>query len=77
MSRYLLALLLCSFIVTAAWSQDPELETSDPDESQPGDEVAEPDDSDLDEQEYLDEDDDFRPSDEISTDQSIAFPTDI
>jgi len=77
MSRYLLALLICSFIVTAAQSQDSVPESSDSDESQVEEEVAEKDDSDLDVQDYLDDDDDFRPSDEIPADQSIAFPTDI
>ncbi len=77
MSRYLIALLLCSFLATAVWSQDSDPESSDPDESQAEEDVAEQDDSDLDEQIYLDDDDDFRPSDEISADQSIAFPTDI
>lgn len=77
MSRYLIALLLCSFLVTAAWSQDSDPETGDPDESQAEEDVAGQDESDLDEQNYLDDDDDFKPSDEISADQSIAFPTDI
>jgi len=76
-SRYLTALLLCLILVTAAWSQDSDSETSDPDESQSEENVAEQDDSELDEQIYLDDDDDFKPSDEISADQSIAFPTDI
>ena len=41
------------------------------------DEAEDVDDSDLDDQTYSDVDDDFRPSEEIPADQSIAFPTDI
>ena len=35
------------------------------------------DDSDLDEQGYENQDDDFKPSEDIPADQSVAFPTDI
>ncbi len=45
----------------------------------PTQEEAEPefDETGLDEQGFEDRDDDFRPSEEIPTDQSIEFPTDI
>ena len=69
-------------LATASWAQD-----ADPDEGTEveetqveADEVAEAedvDDSDLDEQTYSDADDDFRPSEDIPADQSIAFRTDI
>ena len=79
MTRYIIALLACRAMAQAAWPQDAADEAADAAETQ---ESAEPeadevDDSDLDEQVYEDIDDDFRPSEEISTDQSIAFPTDI
>ncbi len=81
MNRILLGLLLCTVIGMPAWSQDtaaedPQGEDAETLEEQQPD-VDEVDDSDLDEQVYTDTDDDFRPSEEISTDQSIAFPTDI
>ncbi len=75
--RYLIALLLGSFLVVSAWSQDSEPQPGDTDESQVEEEAVEQDDSDLDEQSYSDDDDDFRPSEDIPADQSIAFPTDI
>jgi len=40
-------------------------------------EAEEFDEAGLDEQGFSDEDDDFRPSEVIPTDQSIDFPTDI
>jgi hypothetical protein len=74
-------MLAAIFLTTAAWSQEeqaandeaPEAEASieEPEETEEIDETG------LDEQVYDDLDDDFRPSEEISTDQSIAFPTDI
>ncbi len=77
MPRYLIALLLGSFLVVSAWSQDSEPQPGGADEAQVEEEAQEQDDSDLDEQSYADDEDDFRPSEEISADQSIAFPTDI
>ena len=79
MTRYIIALLAGLAMAQVAWSQDAADEAADAADTQ---EAAEPqadeiDDSDLDEQVYEDIDDDFRPSEEISTDQSIAFPTDI
>ena len=79
MARYIITLLACFALTPVAWSQDA---TDDDTNAEETTEAAEPDaaevdDSDLDEQIYEDVDDDFRPSEEISTDQSIAFPTDI
>ena len=74
MTRYIIALLACLTLSHAAWSQDAADEEAEVGETEA---AAEVDDSDLDEQVYEDVDDDFRPSEEISTDQSIAFPTDI
>lgn len=46
-------------------------------ESGPEEEAEEFDETGLDEQGFSNEDDDFRPSEVIPTDQSIEFPTDI
>jgi len=87
--RYLLALLFGIFLGVSALAQDTEAEDVDADDStieaEQADETesteevddSDLDDSDLDEQVYEDADDDFRPSEEIPADQSIAFPTDI
>jgi hypothetical protein len=70
-------------LATAAWAQDEPAESEDAPaaeetaEEQAEAEAEEIDETGLDEQVYDDLDDDFRPSEEISTDQSIAFPTDI
>ena len=75
MHRYLLTLLLAALFAASAWSQDSE---SGEDEDSADTPAETEDDSDLDEQGFAnDEDDDFIPSEDISTDQSIAFPTDI
>ena len=81
--KQLITLLLALFLATVSWSQDAEDpghteaeatelgETSDPGEEE--------DDADLDEQGYVpeEEEDDFIPSQEVTADQSIAFPVDI
>ncbi|MEE8527102.1 MAG: hypothetical protein V3S70_00895 [Gammaproteobacteria bacterium] len=81
--KQLITLLLALFLATVSWSQDAEDpghteaeatelgETSDPGEEE--------DDADLDEQGYVpeEEEDDFIPSQEVSADQSVAFPVDI
>ena len=82
MHRFLIALLLGTMLAAASWAQD-----ADPDEGAEAEETQveadevdaaeDVDDSDLDEQTYSDADDDFRPSENIPADQSIAFPTDI
>ena len=84
MRRFLLMLLLGTMFATTSWAQEAESdEGSEAEETRvEADEVAEAeaedvDDSDLDEQTYSDADDDFRPSEDIPADQSIAFPTDI
>lgn len=75
MHRYLLTLLLATLFAVSAWSQDSE---SGEDEANADTPAETEDDSDLDEQGFADdEDDDFVPSEDIPTDQSIAFPTDI
>ncbi len=66
---------------TSGWAQDTELleETSEEDaaEDSPAQE-PEADDIDVNDGSYLDEEEeDFRPSEEITSDQSIPFPTDI
>ncbi len=89
--KQLITLLLALFLATVSWSQDAEDpghteaeatelgETSDPGEEE--DDVAsseEEDDADLDERGYdPEEEDDFIPSQEVSADQSLAFPVDI
>ena len=79
MTRYLIALLACLILSQAAWPQETANEDAGAEETEAAaePEAADADDSDLDDQVYEDVDDDFRPSEEISTDQSIAFPTDI
>lgn len=81
--KQLITLLLALFLASVSWSQDAEEpgeteaaatrvdETSDPGEEE--------DDADLDEQGYglEEEEDDFIPSQEVSADQSLAFPVDI
>ena len=52
---------------------EPEPET----ESEPEEEPVEYDETGLDEQGFADQDDDFDPTEEIPTDQSIDFPADI
>ena len=87
MKRLLLILGLAALLSVTAWSQE---ESQEPEEAETNEAAetaetaetdAEPeedaDDADLDEQGFADEDDDFRPSEEIPADQSIAFPTDI
>jgi hypothetical protein len=85
MMKYLITLLLALFLASVSWSQDSE-ESSDTEseatEATEATEVAdvaeEEDDSDLDEQGFEQEDeDDFTPSQDVSADQSLAFPVDI
>ena len=80
--RYLfLAVLMSVAFATSGWAQDTELleETSEEDAAEDSP-VQEPeaDDIDVNDGSYLDEEEeDFRPSEEIPADQSIPFPTDI
>ena len=63
-------------LASISWSQDSE-ESSDT-EAEVAEVAEEEDDSDLDEQGFEQEDqDDFTPSQEVSADQSLAFPVDI
>jgi len=80
--RHLIILLSALFLASVSWSQeaqDPaaetEAEASETSEASDDEE----DDSDLDEQGYAgeEEEDDFIPSQEVTADQSIAFPVDI
>jgi hypothetical protein len=77
--RFLITLFLGTILAAASWAQDADSdEAVVTEETQvEADEADTEDDSDLDEQTYSDADDDFRPSEDIPADQSIAFPTDI
>ncbi len=81
MHRFLLMMLLVSMFAVAAWSQeDQDAEADETVQPQPEDEadVEEKDEDVVDDEYYQDVDDkDFRPSEDIPADQSIAFPTDI
>ena len=92
MKRYVLAILLGMSLSVAAWPQDAGQDTTgdtdtaaqpqaagkpaDQSDDQKGQADAK-DDGDLDEQGYQNQDDDFKPSEDIPADQSVAFPTDI
>lgn len=79
MMKHLITLLLALFLVSVSWAQDSQESSDTEAEVAEVAEVAEEeDDSDLDEQGYGQEDeDDFTPSQEVSADQSLAFPVDI
>ena len=84
MKRYVLAILLGMSLSVAAWPQDAGQDTTgvtDTSAQPQGDDqkgqADAKDDSDLDEQGYQNQDDDFKPSEDIPADQSVAFPTDI
>lgn len=73
-----LVMILGLVLVAAAWAQEEVPEEEQTETTEVAEEATEEvDDSDLDEQGYEDLDDDFRPSEEIPADESIAFPTDI
>ena len=75
-----LVLILTSIFAVTAWSQDSKTDSDTDTIATPQEQIEdeEQDDADLDEENYRDaEEDDFRPSESISADQSIAFPTDI
>jgi hypothetical protein len=60
------------------WAQEEDAKPDEPDTTEESQiEAEEIDETGLDEQGFSDEDDDFRPSEDIPADQSIAFPTDI
>ncbi len=87
MHRFLLMILLIGLFAVAAWAQeDPDAEidetvqpeTEDEAEAEAEAEAEEQDENLVDDEYYQDVDDkDFRPSEEVPADQSIAFPTDI
>ena len=87
MHRLLLLILLVGMFAMTAWSQeDAGAEAEEADQSEPEPEpvaeaaveVDEQEDIVIDDEYYQDVDDkDFRPSEDIPADQSIAFPTDI
>lgn len=82
MMRHLIILLSALFIASVSWSQeaqDPAAETEAQASESSDASDDEEDDSDLDEQGYAgeEEEDDFIPSQEVTADQSIAFPVDI
>jgi hypothetical protein len=81
MHRYLLTILLL-FACTGAWAQasaaQDDTEARESQESEEADAADEADDLDLDEESYMDaEEEDFVPSEDIPADQAIPFPTDI
>ena len=77
MYRYLLTMLIALLLATSAMSQDSESEAEEP-ATASEEEGTEPDDAALDDENYLDaEEEDFVPSEDIPTDQAIPFPTDI
>ncbi len=81
MHRFLLMMLLVSMFAVTAWSQeDLDAEADETGQPQSEDEAddEEQDENVVDDEYYQDVDDkDFRPSEDIPADQSIAFPTDI
>lgn len=89
MTRFLPALILGVSIAGPAWAQQTDEQVDGAEVAEDADlvtdeatdeteaETEEFDEAGLDEQGFSDEDDDFRPSEIIPTDQSIDFPTDI
>jgi hypothetical protein len=81
MTKSSLIVLLGYFLASAAWPQEspPEREPDAAEVVEPAvaGEVEEIDDSDLDEQTYDEDDDDFIPSEEIPADEPIPFPSNI
>ena len=81
--RFLLMILIIGMFAVAAWAQeDLDAEADETVQPETGDEAEaeadEQDDNVDDDEFYQDVDDkDFRPSEDIPADQSIAFPTDI
>ena len=81
MHRFLLMILLISMFAVAAWAQedpDAEIDETVQPETEDEAEAEEQDENLVDDEYYQDVDDkDFRPSEDVPADQSIAFPTDI
>jgi len=85
---YLIIALMALFLAVPATAQEgdapPPAKSADPvddadqaDQSDESEESGELDDSDLDEQTYEEDDDDFVPTEEIPADVPIPFPTNI
>ena len=82
MPKYLLSFLLVICLSFSAWTQEEEAagQTTDTEPADAGmvtREGDEADDSDLDEQSYERDDDDFVPTEEIPADEPIPFPSNI
>lgn len=91
MTRILLTLILGVFVAGPVWAQQADEQVDGAEVAEDTDLAAEEvtdetdaeveeeefDETGLDEQGFSNEDDDFRPSEIIPTDQSIEFPTDI
>ena len=81
--RRLFALILGAALAAPSWAQDSNIaDDEDPGPETQASELSTNEESteeiEIDESSYIDdEDDDFRPSEEIPADQSIPFPTDI
>lgn len=74
----LLVLTLGALFAATGWSQDAEPADDEDSVSEAQLEEVPTEDIDVDDGSYLDaEEEDFRPSEEISADQSIPYPTDI
>ena len=79
-TRVMQMLLLAAIFALPVQAQDADVEaeqTEDTEEVDESQDEGDIDETDLDDQGFTDTDDDFRPSEDISTDQSISFPTDI
>ena len=81
MSRLPLFLIVTSLLAAPSWAQETGDEVDEIEEIEVEAKVLDIperiDETGLDEQGFSDEDDDFRPSEDIPADQSIPFPTDI
>lgn len=84
MRHYPVTLLLLVMLSGSIWAQDADsdeeaaaaTEASEAADDASADAELE-DDSDLDDQGYAGADDDFKPSEDVQSDRSISFPTDI
>jgi len=78
MTRSLIIVLLAFLLASPVWSQEePADSEAEAPETAAAEDAEEIDDSDLDEQTYEEDEDDFVPSEEIPTDVPIPFPSNI
>ena len=80
MPRFFIAILLALFLAGSAAAQEDGAVAEDQAEApevEEADDEEEVDDSDLDEQTYEEDDDDFIPTEEIPADEPIPFPSNI